>query len=92
MAQYDEDGNGWIDEGDDIWDKLLIWTKDEAGKDKLYHVSEKGVGAICLQNQSTDFSLNSLRNNQTNGIVRSTGIFLYENGNVGTLQHVDMVK
>lgn len=92
LAQYDEDGNGWIDEGDDIWDKLLIWTKDEAGKDKLYHVSEKGVGAICLQNQSTDFSLNSLRNNQTNGIVRSTGIFLYENGNVGTLQHVDMVK
>ena len=92
LAKYDEDGNGWIDEGDAIWDKLLIWTKDENGKDRLYHVSEKGVGAICLQNQSTDFSLNSLRNNQTNGIIRSTGIFLYENGNVGTLQHVDMAK
>ena len=92
LAQYDDDGNGWIDEGDAIWDKLLIWTKDENGKDRLYHVSEKGVGAICLQNQSTNFSLNSLRNNQTNGIIRSTGIFLYENGNVGTMQHVDMAK
>ena len=92
LAQYDEDGNGWIDEGDAIWKKLMIWTKDENGKDRLYHVSEKGVGAICLQNQSTDFSLNSLRNNQTNGIVRKTGIFLYENGNVGTMQHVDMAK
>lgn len=92
LAEYDEDGNGWIDENDAIWDKLLIWTKDENGKDKLYHVSEKGVGAICLQSQSTDFSMNSLKNNQTNGIIRRTGIFLYENGTVGTLQHVDMAK
>lgn len=92
LAQYDDDGNGWIDEGDAIWDKLLIWCKDENGKDKLYHVSEKGVGAICLQNQATDFSLNSLKNNQTNAQIRRTGIFLYENGMAGTIQHVDMAK
>lgn len=92
LAKYDDDGNGWIDEDDEIWDKLLIWTKDENGKDQLYHISEKGIGAICLQNQSTGFSLNSLRDNQTNGIIRSTGIFLYENGNVGTIQHVDLAK
>lgn len=92
LAKYDDDGNGWIDENDKIWEKLLIWTKDENGKDQLYHLSEKGIGAICLQNQSTNFSLNSLRDNQTNGIIRSTGIFLYENGGVGTVQHVDMAK
>lgn len=92
LAKYDSDGNGWIDEDDEIWEKLLIWTKDENGKDQLYHISEKGVGAICLQNQSTNFSLNSLRDNQTNGMIRSTGIFLYENGGVGTVQHVDMAK
>ena len=28
--------------------------------------------------------------NATNAVVRKTGIFLYENGNVGTVQHVDM--
>ncbi len=92
LAQYDDDGNGWIDENDAIWEKLLIWTKDENGKDLLYHISEKGIGAICLQNQATDFSLNSLRDNRTNAYIRSTGIFLYENGSVGTLQHVDLVK
>lgn len=92
LAKYDSDGNGWIDEDDEIWEKLLIWTKDENGKDQLYHISEKGIGAICLQNQSTNFSLNSLRDNQTNGMIRSTGIFLYENGGVGTVQHVDMAK
>lgn len=92
LAQYDDDGNGWIDEDDAIWDKLLIWTKDENGQDRLYHISEKGVGAIALQHQSTEFSLNSMEDNKTNAIIRSTGIFLYENGNVGTVQHVDMAR
>ena len=98
LAQYDEDGNGWIDENDSIWSKLKIWCKDENGNDVLYKLSDKGVGAICLQNVSTDFTLQGDRKaqdgttnaNATNAVVRKTGIFLYENGNVGTVQHVDM--
>ena len=98
LAQYDEDGNGWIDENDSIWSKLKIWCKDEKGNDVLYKLSDKGVGAICLQNVSTDFTLQGDRKaqdgttnaNATNAVVRKTGIFLYENGNVGTVQHVDM--
>ena len=98
LAQYDEDGNGWIDENDSIWSKLKIWCKDENGNDVLYKLSDKGVGAICLQNVSTDFTLQGDRKaqdgttnaNATNAVIRKTGIFLYENGNVGTVQHVDM--
>lgn len=98
LAQYDEDGNGWIDENDSIWSKLKIWCKDENGNDVLYKLSDKGVGAICLQNASTDFTLQGDRKaqdgttnaNATNAVVRKTGIFLYENGNAGTVQHVDM--
>ena len=90
LAEYDNDGNGWIDEGDEIWDKLMIWCMDDSGKTELYHISEKGIGAICLKNISSDFSLNSLKTNQTNAAVRNTGIFLYENGNVGTVQHMDL--
>ena len=37
LAQYDEDGNGWIDENDSIWSKLKIWCKDENGNDVLYN-------------------------------------------------------
>jgi len=92
LAAYDADGNGWIDEADPIFEKLLIWTKDECGQDKLYHLTEKGVGAICLSNASTDFSLKSVKDNATNGAIRSTGIFLYENGTAGTLQHLDIAK
>ncbi len=92
LSKYDSDGNGWIDEGDEIWDKLLIWTQDANGNDELYHVSKAGVGAICLQKASTDFSLNSIKDNQANGKIRSTGVFLYENGNAGTVQHLDLMK
>lgn len=89
LAAYDTDHNGFIDEGDEIWDKLKIWVMDENGNKQLYSLAEKGVGAICLQNASTDFTLTG-QNNQTNALIRKTGIFLYENGAVGTVQHVDM--
>lgn len=91
LAKYDEDGNGWIDENDAIWNKLKIWAKDENGNDVLYRLADKGVGAICLQNVSTDFTLTG-QSGQTNGAIRNSGIFLYENGNAGTVQHVDVAK
>ena len=91
LAKYDQDGNGWIDENDEIWDRLKIWTKDENGKDVLYRLAEKGVGAICLRNVSTDFTMKESQG-LTTGVIRNTGIFLFENGNVGTIQHVDLAK
>lgn len=90
LAKYDSDGNGWIDEADEIWEKLLIWTKDDEGNDKLYHLSDLGVGAIGLGNVSTQFAINSEQDNHNNAMIRNTGIFLYENGTVSTVQHLDM--
>lgn len=91
LAKYDEDGNGWIDENDAIWDQLKIWCRDENGKDVLYRLADKGVGAICLQKAATDFTLQG-QEGRTQGVVRSTGVFLYENGLAGTIQHVDVAK
>ena len=91
LTKYDQDGNGWIDENDEIWSKLKIWSKDENGRDVLYALAEKGVGAICLKNASTDFAQKG-QDGRTLGAVRNTGVFLYENGNVGTVQHVDVAK
>lgn len=92
LAAYDEDGNGWIDENDPIFDKLRVWTKDSSGKDVLCAIGKAGIGAIYLGNAQTDFALNSAKDNSTNALVRKTGIFLYENGGVGTVQHLDMAK
>ena len=92
LAKYDADGNGWIDEADEIWDKLQIWVRDEEGNDTLYRLSDLGVGAIGLGSVSTGFSLNDAQSNQTNELIRRTGIFLYENGTVSTVQHLDMAQ
>lgn len=89
LAAYDSDGNGWIDEADDIFQKLKIWTKDENGNDKLCGLGEAGVGAIYLGSADTEFSLKGA-DNTTNAVIRKTGMFLYENGNTGTLQQLDL--
>lgn len=89
LAKYDNDGNGWIDEADDIFDKLLIWSKDANGNDQLVGLGKAGVGAICLGAQDTQFSMNNAYN-EANAMVRQTGMFLYENGGVGTIQQLDL--
>lgn len=88
LAKYDSDGNGWIDEADEIFDKLLIWSKDANGNDHLVGLGKAGVGAIYLGAQDTQFSMNN-RQNETNALIRQTGMFMYENGGVGTIQQVD---
>lgn len=91
LAKYDEDGNGWIDENDEIWNKLKVMTYDENGKECLYTLAQTGVGAICLNKLATDFSQKD-NNHATQSVIRSTGIFLYESGAVGTVQHLDVAK
>ena len=88
LAAYDTDKNGWIDEGDKIYDKLRIWTMDDNGKNQLVGLGEKGIGAIYLGNVNTDYSLKS-SDNDLNGMIRQTGVFLRENFTAGTIQHVD---
>ncbi len=90
LAVFDMDGNGWIDENDDIFNRLRIWTKDESGNDKLVALGVAGIGAIYLGSTSTQFSLNSEADNATNAVVRSSGIFLKENGTAGVIQQIDL--
>lgn len=89
LAAYDDDGNGWIDENDDIYDQLRIWTVDENGQRQLLALGQKGVGAIYLGNARADFDLKD-SGNATLGTIRATGVFLGEDGSVGTVQHVDL--
>lgn len=92
LSLYDSDNNGWIDEADDIFEKLKICVINEDGSQSLYSLKEKGVGAIGLANTDTEFSLNNSVTNETNARIRKTGIFLYETGFVGTMQHLDLAQ
>jgi len=90
LAAYDGDGNGWIDENDDIYSQLRIWTKTASGEDQLLALGAKGVGAIYLGRVETLFSVKD-GNNELQGQVRATGLFLFEQGGVGTMQQLDLV-
>ena len=92
LAKYDDDDNGWIDEKDAIFEKLLIWATDENGNSELYHLKEKDVGALYLGRVSTEHSLNDPLTNRANGVIRSSGLFLYENGTAGTMQQLDLAQ
>ncbi|MDD5240133.1 MAG: hypothetical protein PHG47_00265 [Sulfuricella sp.] len=89
LSAYDEDKNGWIDENDAVYQKLRVWTKDADGKDTLSTLAQKQVGAIYLGNVSTSFDLKNSQN-QLDGQIKSTGVYLGENGGVGTVQQVDL--
>ena len=89
LAKQDEDGNGWIDENDPIFNQLRIWSKETDGSDRLVALGEQGVGAIYLGNIETPYQLKD-DNNETQGAIRSSSFFLREDGTAGTVQQVDL--
>nr|WP_292161692.1 hypothetical protein [Butyrivibrio sp.] len=93
LREYDEDGNGWIDENDtNTWAALKVWIKDAQGRDELLTLKEADVGAIYLGEVGTEFTTYSsdMISGNVNGAIRSSGVFLHESGMAGLIQHVDL--
>ena len=90
LAAYDDDNNGWIDANDAVFSRLLIWSKDTQGNDQLETLAERGIGAIYLEHAATAFSLKD-EQNRLQGQIRSSGIYLSEQGRVGSVQQLDLV-
>lgn len=90
LSAYDSDKNGWIDENDAVYSKLRVWSKDASGKDQLSTLAQRNVGALYLGNVTTPFDLKNTAND-LQGQVRSSGVYLNEDGSAGTLQQVDLV-
>ncbi len=91
LAEYDADGNGWIDEADDVFNKLRLWQVHEDGTKTLVPLKDKNIGALYLGNVNSKFSLTN-ENNETNAVIRKSGVYLTEDGNVGQMAHVDLVS
>lgn len=89
LARLDDDGNGWIDENDTAFASLRIWSLDQNGEKQLQTLAAAGVGAIHLGQVATPFEIKD-SNNQLQAAIRSTGVFLQENGNTGTIQQIDL--
>ncbi|KFL34436.1 MULTISPECIES: hypothetical protein [unclassified Sulfurospirillum] len=86
LAQYDDDGNGWIDENDSIFPMLKIWQKS-ALEDSLISLSQAQVGALLLE--SADSSFTYKKGADTNAQLQESSVVLFENGKVGWVSHVD---
>jgi len=91
LAAYDDDNNGWIDENDAVFQHLKLWVHPgNSDSQQLMTLSEAGIGAIYLGNAKTPFSLLQSGDSSLLGMIQSTGIYLSEDGSVGTIQHVDL--
>ncbi len=90
LSAYDEDGNSWIDENDAIYESLRIWSKDSNGRDQLIALGTAGVGALYLGHIESLFSIKD-QDNELLGQIRETGLAIMENGQVVTMQQIDLV-
>ncbi len=87
LAQYDEDGNSFIDEGDSIYAKLSVWRPDKG----MMAIADVGVGAIYLHPVETQFqNMGNNSEGESQGVLRSSSIYLKEDGTAGTVQQLDL--
>lgn len=89
LAGYDQDGNGWIDEGDAVFNRLLVWSPAGKGAGALSSLEGRNVGALFLGRVGTPFELRGAGNADL-GAVQASGLYLTEAGEAGTLQEIDL--
>jgi hypothetical protein len=88
LRAYDEDGNGWIDANDSVYARLGILVH-YGDRQQLYSLKEKGIGAIYLNAIDSPFTIKNSQN-ETLAQVAQSSLFLKENGEVGTVQRIDL--
>ena len=88
LAQYDDDGNGWIDENDAIFSQLSLMEFDDEGP-TLRSAAEAGLGAFFLGSAASDYELKN-DTGQVRGVIARSGVALNENGEALLLQEVHL--
>jgi len=58
-------------------------------KQQMYTLQEKNIGALYLNAINTSFTIKNSQN-ETLGQVAESSIFVKENGEVGSIQRVDL--
>jgi hypothetical protein len=90
LAEYDGDRNRFIDEGDEVFDDLMLMTANHSGEQSLISLEEAGVGAIFLGSADTEFSYKTGTDNTLQGQLDRSGVFIGEDGSVGSVQKINM--
>lgn len=90
LADHDTDGNGWIDENDDVFTQLGVWVVHPDGEDELLALADLEIGAIALENAETPFAFRTPETNRLLGMMRSTSVALREDGSAATVHQIDL--
>lgn len=90
LSKLDADGNGWLDAADPGFADLRVWKGGKEGGE-LASLADQGVGALWLGSTGSRFALKDDANRLL-GEIRATGIYLGEDGRVGSVQQVDLAE
>ncbi|MFL0796521.1 MAG: hypothetical protein K6L73_03395 [Cellvibrionaceae bacterium] len=85
LAEYDEDGNSFIDSGDSVFTQLRLL--DGTGK-ILVPLDSLNIGAISLDAIATPYTFKN-DNNEAVAVSRGSSFYVTEGGNAGSVQQVD---
>ena len=88
LAVYDDDKNGWIDEGDAAYSQLRVWRQN-GDQQTLDTLKSANIGAIYTGSVATPFEIKNDQN-QTLARIKQSGVYLTENGTPGIIQSIDI--
>ncbi len=89
LAKYDGDGNGWIDEGDEIFNELRVWENIGHGNMRLVTLKEAGIGAIYLEDGTNDVDLWKTRS-RGKDTIKTSSVALREDGNISGIHTLNI--
>ena len=86
LSALDGDGNGWVDEADAAFADLRLMYSSGA----VTSLAAAQVGALSTGWAATPFEVKDTAGT-AQASVAQTGVFLREDGSIGTMQHVDLI-
>lgn len=91
LAKYDDDGNLWIDANDEIYNSLSVWVQTADGSQELRSLEEVGVKALYVGSINDSFTLANGQGIPL-GQITASGIYLTTDGEVRTLEEVNLAE
>ncbi len=90
LNDYDDDGNMFLDEQDQIFSALKVWVKDQTGSDRLLALGEVGIEAIYLGYVDSQLQLVDKKETVV-GHLTGNSFYIDDNGEAGLVQEVDLL-
>lgn len=86
LAAFDDNGNGFIDPSDDIWQYLYLWRPNQP----LQSMAEAKLGAFSVSSVATPMPLLDKQQQKTGEIQRS-GLAFTDNARPVLVQQIDLL-